>query len=122
MPVVVNLKTGHRVTVSDENGFEVSCTCGIGSLCQHIIAVVCHDTAALENPNQSGLLDETQDVFRRNNVDIATWLTKRLDDAKADPARAQEVPALEYAILNRPPQDDPNKAAHDAVRRLTSED
>ena len=125
MPVVVNLKTGHRVTVSDENGFEVSCTCRRGTSCEHIVRVVCQDAAALEHPSQVHLLYEAREILQRNGVERIPWLEKCRDDAKRDPGRAHEIPALDAAIaqeLNRIPPDDPNQAARDAVRRLTRDD
>ena len=119
MSVTADLKTGHRVTVSDQgDSLQVSCTCGGSSAtwCSDIVAVICGDRAALVSPSQIGSLNAAGKIIERY-VYLLPVLTARLDDAKTDPARVDEVLALEAAItrlLNRQPPDDPNQAAHDA--------
>jgi hypothetical protein len=78
MPITVEVGE-ERVTVSEAGA--LTCTCGNGTYCQHIEAVVCGDSTAVRPGSLSEALK-----FIDADVRIQA-LTKRLD-AEQDPASA----------------------------------
>ncbi len=130
MAITVEIKSGfaipHQVTVSDDSGrLQVSCTCQVGSgeeWCSHVMEVVCRDRVALTGTDQAAFQDAAIEVAERH-LNIVVVMTKHLDSIKNDPARALQAQALEAAIadrLQKPPPDDPNKAAKAVVDRVAA--
>ncbi len=132
MSITVQIKSGDPeprvVTVSDEGGsFSMRCTCGEGSSadwCPHIEAVVLGDRAAMATTAEIESLLEAGKIMERH-IDVTAAMHDRLKVLRGDPDRATEAQALEAALANRlsvqrPPPDDPNKAAKALVDRVAA--
>ncbi len=101
MSITVEMLTGHKVTVSEENGeLQWECDkCGRSTpddWCFHMYAVVCNDAAAVR-PNEVGHLSEAHQVIAQH-VEIVQVLTARLMEATKHGDRKEEVQQLEAAI------------------------
>jgi hypothetical protein len=90
MPITVQVGR-ERVTVSDAG--DLTCTCGTGTYCQHVEAVLCGDSTAV----RPGSLPEALKLIARE-VRIGA-LTKRLD-AEQDPAKRGPLEAAIAQLLN----------------------
>ncbi len=89
-----------KVTVSDDGGsLAMRCTCGVTD-CAHTIAVELGSRAAV-HPRDHGNLLAAGRIIEQHLMDVTIRLAEVLLRLRQDPARKQEVDALQQAMLDR---------------------